>query len=215
MCRMRLAGMTLEAIGEKYGVSRERVRQITRNVVSIRAVRAKIDRRINARLESQEEGFRRSQKSLASWWRHVERTSDGEGCWIWRGAKVAGGYGHFNAPRLFGKVSSAHRQSFFLHNGYFPKRPMCVLHRCNNPSCVRPDHLYEGTMKENITDAITARNGVHWTNGRSYRHEKNAERDARIIAMHSAGATLKDLAREFGLSEGRISVIANHGGKAS
>jgi hypothetical protein len=86
-----------------------------------------------------------------------------EGCWQWVGAKTGSGYGHGRGVRLFPKGEQlAHRQSFFLHHGRVPTLPLMVLHKCNNPLCVRPEHLYEGDGIQNVADAIRARGGIHW-----------------------------------------------------
>lgn len=68
-------------------------------------------------------------------------------CWIWTGNKIHSGYGQIGVG---GKMISTHRFSFMLSNG--DPGDMCVLHRCDNPSCVRPDHLFLGTHSDNMRD---------------------------------------------------------------
>jgi len=67
-------------------------------------------------------------------------------CWLWTGAKQSQGYGRM---RYEGGYCLAHRLSFVLHNGYFPK---FVLHSCDVKLCVNPEHLRDGTAIENARD---------------------------------------------------------------
>lgn len=68
-----------------------------------------------------------------------------DGCWLWTGA-LRNGYGRFGS-RPF---KYAHRVSWELANG--PTGDLKVLHRCDNPRCVRPDHLFLGTQLDNMRD---------------------------------------------------------------
>jgi hypothetical protein len=71
----------------------------------------------------------------------------GDGCWEWNAAKRLG-YGKFAYE---GKVIDAHRLSWLLHFGPIPEG-MLICHRCDNPPCVRPDHLFLGTRADNTHD---------------------------------------------------------------
>jgi len=77
----------------------------------------------------------------------------GEGCWEWTGAKWRG-YGSFHSV-IDGKrrTLKAHRVSVVLHRGAQIPDGMDVLHACDNPSCVNPDHLSVGTKFDNMRDA--------------------------------------------------------------
>lgn len=72
------------------------------------------------------------------------------GCWIWTGATVRDDYGCIIVD---GKVIRAHRFSWQLHNGPIPKG-LFVLHKCDTPSCVNPQHLFLGTQLDNIRDML-------------------------------------------------------------
>ena len=71
------------------------------------------------------------------------------GCWLWAGSLHNGGYGAFSA---FGE-SRANRVSYRLYKGDIPPG-MFVMHKCDNPPCVNPDHLEIGTPRDNVRDMI-------------------------------------------------------------
>ena len=71
------------------------------------------------------------------------------GCWLWTGCVKAHGYG---VIFIKNKTQYAHRVSWELHRGPIPDG-LFVLHHCDVPSCVNPEHLFTGTQKDNIQDA--------------------------------------------------------------
>ena len=120
----------------------------------------------------------------------VQRT---EGCWLWIAALHGKGYGHM---RVAGKVEKAHRVSYEIFNGPIPYG-MMVLHTCDNPRCVNPDHLFLGTNKDNMADMAAK--------GRGNAPRGEEQHLARLTeaAVQSIRASRKPgiaLARDFGIS---------------
>ena len=73
------------------------------------------------------------------------------GCWEWTGSKNWGGYGVIAPDHQPQKLILAHRASWIIHRGVIPVN-LKVLHKCDKPQCVNPDHLWIGTQKENMRD---------------------------------------------------------------
>lgn len=87
---------------------------------------------------------------MERFFKYVKKTSL---CWEWIGGSRGVGYGAF---KYQGKVYDAHRFAWFLKHGSFSK--LWILHKCNNRRCVNPEHLYEGTPKQNYADMKLAGN---------------------------------------------------------
>lgn len=87
-------------------------------------------------------------EAQARFWDRVEKS---DSCWLWTGAKVPDGYGTMSYE---GVVRKTHRLSWLFVYGQVPLG-MSVLHRCDNPPCVRPDHLFLGTQSDNMRDCAS------------------------------------------------------------
>lgn len=81
---------------------------------------------------------------------YVDKGDDPDGCWLWTGAKNQDGYGIFRIRR---SLVRAHRLAWKLAHGRSPRDDRAVLHHCDTPACVRPSHLWIGTVADNNRDA--------------------------------------------------------------
>jgi len=87
------------------------------------------------------------EKRAARFWDKVARGPRGS-CWPWVGYKKASGHG---LTSLGKKIMHAHRAAWLLKRGEIPAG-LCVNHKCHNPSCCNPEHMYLGTRAENMHD---------------------------------------------------------------
>lgn len=132
---------------------------------------------------------------------------DPDECWTWTAYKIPTGYGQVG---LGGQTVLAHRLSYRIH--FEDPGESCVLHGCDNPSCVNPRHLRLGTQKENIVEA-SEKDRLHTVRmpGEENPNTPLTERDVRHIrARYSEdGASMYELASVFGVTRQTISNIVH------
>ena len=138
-------------------------------------------------------------------WEKVDKRGKYE-CWEWQAGKSKKGYGYVQNNRKRGKLLSAHRVSWELHNGKIPKG-MLICHHCDNPPCVNPNHLFLGTQKDNIRDAVKKgrKKYIGEGNGRAILTKE----DVLLIRelYKQPDLTLIQLAKSFNVSRGCITGI--------
>ena len=122
------------------------------------------------------------------------------GCWLWLGGTTPKGYGML---RVDGVMRRAHRVSYAAYNDE-PIGDLHVLHKCDNPTCVNPDHLFLGTNQDNVDDRVRkGRNGKLL--GENNHQAKLSEED--IVAIRASSSDNIALASMYGVSRSLVSLI--------
>ena len=181
-------------------------------LVSIICPGCKKIRTVNKHDHKNDSGFRLclpcSKKVKSTEERFLEKMQrmDHDECWLWVSTKDKDGYGIF---KLDGRDVKAHRVSWQLSKGSIPPK-FLVLHKCDNPSCVNPNHLFLGTPMDNMQDKIKKGRAVY-SRGSQLPQAKLLERDVLEIRSiyDKGGMTRNQLASEYGVSTTNISMIVN------
>jgi len=122
------------------------------------------------------------------------------GCWLWIGSTDKKGYGQIRRNR---KIQPAHRFVWELCHEPIPAG-VWVLHRCDTPCCVNPDHLFLGTRQDNMRDCV--KKGRLAYNGKS----KLSADQVRQIRSELGYGTGRMFARRFGVTEHTICDVRSH-----
>lgn len=128
--------------------------------------------------------------------RRKVRVGGPDECWEWTAAKLSWGYGYWSLPKSRKQIL-AHRHVFGRLVGSIPKG-LYVLHKCDNPPCVNPGHLFLGTADDNIRDSIAK--------GRYHGLKRNQMDMIREIYA-SLPTTQKYIGRLYGVVKSRVSQI--------
>ena len=160
-----------------------------------------------------------NQKTVARFWEKVDKSA-ASGCWTWKASKRNKGYGAFVWAGDDGEIvqGRAHRFSWLLHCGPIAEQ-QCVLHRCDNPACVNPDHLFVGSKADNNQDMRNkGRNVAGGTYGKEgYRrgesHPNVKLTDADVENLRSdraAGMAYSKLAAKYKIAIGHAWRLCNN-----
>lgn len=120
------------------------------------------------------------------------------GCLLWLGAVGSNGYGRFYYQ---GRIMHAHRAAYAMAHGEIPKG-LHVLHRCDRPLCVKPDHLFLGTNADNIADKVAK--------GRSTKGSRNPRailKESQVLSILKRRGSHAQVGAQFGVTARTVQAI--------
>jgi HNH endonuclease len=157
------------------------------------------------------------EKTIARFWSKVERGGPDD-CWPWRGGRDKDGYGHFTVNRpLPGKGYRAHRLAFSLSVRAVPAE-LQVLHKCDNPPCCNPKHLFVGTQGDNIRDCVAKGRYVNCAmrspqllprGERQWNSKLTTDNILQMRDMVASGQRLHAVGRIFGVTKNTVQRIVS------
>lgn len=128
-------------------------------------------------------------------------------CWVWKRGKTEDGYGRVRINKV---LLLAHRVSLAISGVKVPSNK-CVLHKCDNPPCCNPNHLYLGSRLDNAKDRDRRgrRDPLKISGEKHWMAVLTDEKVIRIRKLYSDGIRQADISREMGVSDGIISHVVN------
>jgi len=141
-----------------------------------------------------------TEKQISKFWARVVKS---DGCWEWQGYKDKSGYGKVQVGddwRKNGRLVLTHRLSFAIN--FHQPLDSLVLHKCDNPSCVRPDHLFLGNQQENIKDMDSKKRRMSAEGEKAGSAKLSNEEVLEARNLYANGElTIPRLAIKYGLSK--------------
>jgi hypothetical protein len=148
-------------------------------------------------------GIFRMQPLIDRYRRYVSKDEDGNGCILWTGAKRHG-YGVINSGEG-NKILLAHRLAYEIANGNFDKY-LFVCHKCDVPACVNPQHLFLGTIQENLADMV-AKNRHAKGEQKKKTHKLTEDQVLEMRCLHESGESQMLLAAVYRVDRSTVSDI--------
>lgn len=128
------------------------------------------------------------------------------GCWIWQKFKDKDGYGFI---RVNGVRQRAHRYSYLIFVGDIPDG-MVVCHKCDNPSCVNPNHLFVGTKKDNTQDMFAKGRNGKFDRLKGSKHPNTSLNETDVLSIFHSSKSYSALSKQYGVGKSSIARI-KHG----
>lgn len=148
-------------------------------------------------------GHHLQEKAIDRLWRQIVKDPI-TGCWNWTGASNRYGYGRMS---VFGKRTLTHRLSWEYHYGPIPSG-MNILHKCDNPACCNPEHLFIGTQQDNIADMHQKGRDRSLSGESSAKARLSAEQVRQIRSMYASGVSPSAIGDQFGIKRCHVCNIA-------
>lgn len=130
---------------------------------------------------------------------------DEKGCWLWTACLTKWGYGSIRNNKT---TELAHRVSYRLFNGDVPEE-LCVLHTCDVPGCVNPDHLFLGTNNDNVQDKVNKNRQSKVGQAKGEKHSLSRLTEQDVLFIRESVLKQRELGEMFGVTQSQISHIKN------
>lgn len=159
---------------------------------------------------------REPHKIAERFWTKVQKS---DGCWLWTGGIASSGYGHAGCH---GRVTTAHRVAWYLTTGEMPPSHLDVCHKCDVKTCVRPEHLFLGTRRDNVLDMLKKGRGnpAKGDKSSSRLHPESRPRGTKVYAAklndeivrfiraeHAKGVGVRELGRRLRISHTTVGCV--------
>jgi len=161
--------------------------------------------RYDRRMQQRKKRNTRRRPPEERFWEKVDRRGPDE-CWEWTGGRFPTGYGIFNAGKGALRSTRAHRYSYELAHGPIPVG-VFVCHRCDNPPCVNPAHLFAGSRRDNDGDKVRKLRHAH-----GERHGAACLTDREVALARekvASGATRAEIASRMGVHPATVAMAVN------
>ncbi len=176
--------------------------------MSVKFEKTLADRELLTQEESRKVSRKRNVPIEVRYWKKVVQGNPGE-CWGWSGSASTAGYGKLSCGRKNEGEIHIHRFSWIIHFGDIPDG-LFVLHKCDNPICSNPDHLFLGTAKDNSDDMSSKQRNV---TGEDHHNAKLTDDDVRMIRklyipkVRGTRRGMRSLAKMFKVDKDTIRAI--------